>query len=351
MQLTVKEVAKVTPDSVVVTFEKPEDDFAYVSGQYITVKVPVNSEEERRAYSLCSSPTQDEFPAIGVKRVKGGKVSNFINDNIKAGDKIDILEPMGNFKFTPEEHAQRSIILIGGGSGMTPLFSIAKTALAEEKASMVTLINVNLSEQHSLFAKEIKALKSEYSTRFRVLDHYTEEKVLKKKGLFKKVEEERGVPTAKTLKANLKELSIEGSDDNQVYLCGPGGLMDISKEALVSIGVDAKSIHRESFVADASAANEDAKSFEGTAEVTVKIMGEEHVIQVKDASILQTGLDAGVEMPFSCQSGLCTACMGKCTEGKVEMEFSDGLLPEQVEQGYVLTCVGHPKTAKVTIEF
>jgi len=240
---------------------------------------------------------------------------------------------------------------MGGGSGMTPLISIAKTVLSQETASVVSLINVNLGREYSLFADALDELKAKHGARFRVLDHFTEEEVLTKKGLFKKVMAPKGFPTPKSLKANLQELNIENTDENLCYLCGPAGLMDSSEEALKAIGIDKSRIFRESFVADASKANTSATDFTGTSEVTVKIMGEEHVLEVKGGSILEAGLNKGVEMPFSCQAGLCTACMGKCTEGVVEMEFSDGLQQEQIDQGYVLTCVGHAKSDKVTIEF
>ena len=152
MKLTVKEVIKVTPDSVVLKFEKPTESFEYKSGQYITLILSIDGEEVRRAYSLCSSPTEDEYPAIGVKRVADGKVSNYVNDQVKVGEEFEVLEPMGNFKYDIEPNGQRSFVLMGGGSGMTPLISIAKTVLAQETASMVSLINVNLSKEYSLFA-------------------------------------------------------------------------------------------------------------------------------------------------------------------------------------------------------
>lgn len=351
MKLVVKEVIKVTPDSVVLKFNTPASDFKYHAGQYITLIVPIDGEEVRRAYSLCSSPTEDEFPAIGVKRVKDGKVSNFVNDHVQVGGEFEILEPMGNFKCEVEPNGQRSIVLMGGGSGMTPLISIAKTILAQETASMVSLINVNLSREFSLFADDLDALKAKYGARFRVIDHFTEEEVLTKKGLFKKVMAPKDFPTPKTLKKYLEELHIEKTDENMCYLCGPSGLMDSSEEALKAVGIDKSRIFRESFVADVSHANKEATSFEGTSQVTIKIMGEEHQLEVKKESILDAGLSKGIEMPFSCQSGLCTACMGKCTSGEVGMEFSDGLSEEQIAEGYVLTCVGHPKTAEVTIEF
>jgi ring-1,2-phenylacetyl-CoA epoxidase subunit PaaE len=351
MKLIVKAIRQATPDSVVITFEKPTEVFDYQSGQYITVILDVNGESVRRSYSLCSSPTEDEFPAIGVKRVNGGKVSNYINDNIKVGSELEILAPMGNFKHAIVPNGQRSVVLIGGGSGLTPLVSIAKTTLAQETASVVSLINVNINREYSLFADEIDALVAKYNGRFRVLNHYNEDEVLTKKGLFRKEMAPKGLPSKDDLKKYLEELSIESSDDNFCYLCGPQGLMDSSELALRAIGIDKHKIMRESFVADTSKVNAEAKSFEGVSEVTIKIMGEEHVIHVQGKSILEAGLEKGIEMPFSCQAGLCTACMGKCTEGKVEMAYSDGLTKEQMEQGYVLTCVGHAKSDKITIEF
>lgn len=351
MKLKVREVINATPDSVVLKFEKPAENFSYLSGQYITLILNIEGEEVRRAYSLCSSPVTDEFPAIGVKRVKDGKVSNYVNSNVKAGDELEVLEPMGNFKYEVSPNDQRSFVLLGGGSGMTPLISISKSVLASEPASMVSLINVNMTREFNLFADEIDALKSQYGSRFRVVDHYVEEEVMTKKGLFKKVMAPKGVPSPKDLKNYLKDLQIENTDENLCYLCGPTGLMDSSAEALKAVGIDDSRIFRESFVADTSKANTSATSFEGVSEVTIKIMGDEHVIEVTDKPILETALSQGIELPYSCQSGLCTACMCKVAEGEVGMEFSDGLTPEQQEEGFVLTCVGHPKSDKITLDF
>ena len=352
MRLTVKEIRQATADSVVLTFEKPTESFNYHSGQYLTVVLDIDGESVRRAYSLCSSPFVDEFPSIGVKRVKGGKVSNYINDNIRIGSEIEVLPPMGNFKCEVESNGQRSIVLMGGGSGMTPLISISKTVLSQETASVVTLVNVNLNKENSLFVDDSLHLKTEYGVRFRVLDHFVEEEVITKKGLFRKeVLAQKGLPSKDTLYNYLEVLGIESSDENVCYLCGPSGLMDSSELALRAVGIDKSRIKRESFVADLSKSNQEALSFEGSSEVTIQIMGDSHVMKVQNKAILQSGLENGIEMPFSCQAGLCTACMGKCTEGVVEMEFSDGLTQEQIEQGYVLTCVGHAKSDKVTIVF
>jgi ring-1,2-phenylacetyl-CoA epoxidase subunit PaaE len=351
MKLKVQSIRQATPDSVVLTFEKPSETFKYLAGQYITILVDINGESLRRAYSLCSSPTEDELPAIGVKKVKDGRVSTYINDQIKVGSELEILPPMGNFKVSISETAQRSVVLMGGGSGMTPLISIAKTVLAQEKASVVNLINVNIDRQNSLFADEIDTLVKKYEGRFRVVNHYNTDEVLTKKGFFRKEMAAKGLPDKNVLREYLNQLQIEAYDDNYCYLCGPGGLMDSSELALRAVGIDKTRISRESFVADTSKANTEAKSFEGMSEVTIKIMGEQHTIHVQGKSILEAGLENGIEMPFSCQAGLCTACMGKCTSGTVEMEYSDGLTKEQKEQGYVLTCVGHPKSDKIVIEF
>lgn len=351
MKLRVKEVISATPDSVVLKFENPTEGFNYLAGQYLTLILEIEGQEVRRAYSLCSSPVVDEHPAIGVKRVVGGKVSNYVNDHLKAGDQVEVLPPMGNFKYEIEPNGQRSFVLMGGGSGMTPLISIAKSVLASETASVVSLVNVNLTREYSLFADQIEALKTQYAERFRVIDHFTDQEVMTKKGLFKKVMAPKGLPTSKDLKNYLKDLSIENTDENLCYLCGPKGLMDSSTEALKAVGIDESRIFRESFVADKSDANKAATTLEGGSQVTIKIMGDEYTLEVTDKSILETALDNGIEMPYSCQSGLCTACMGKCTQGEVEMEFSEGLADEQIQKGYILTCVGHPKTKNVTIEF
>ncbi len=363
LNLKVVEVRNETADTISIVFQQPEDKISYKSGQFLTLLIPIDGREERRAYSICTSPYNDENLAVTVKRVKGGKVSNYINDTVKAGDELRVLAPMGTFTLEPHPGQQRHVVLFGGGSGITPMMSILKTVLSQESGSLVSLIYSNRGTDSIIFQKQLDEIKVQYGERFRLIHHLDDQNVSiqveKRKGFLgfgtKNVEiEVPGFLTSKTIKKYFANLNIEITDPIEYFVCGPTPMMETVEETLVDMGADMTRFKKEVFV---SLAAEDTLSKTSTTEgddvykITVKIAGEEHQFDVSEnESILFTALDKGIDMPFSCQSGLCTACMGKCTSGTVEMDHEDGLTASQIEQGYVLTCIGHPKSDGIVIE-
>lgn len=152
--LYIQDIVPETSDTITIHFAQPEQQLSYLSGQFLTLISEIGGKEERRSYSLCSSPYIDDNLSVTVKRVKGGKMSNYLINNIRIGDKIVALPPMGNFKFRPE-NTQRHIVLIGGGSGITPLFSIIKSALLKEPAAAVSLIYVNSNRVNTIFYQHV----------------------------------------------------------------------------------------------------------------------------------------------------------------------------------------------------
>ena len=357
VNLKVTKVIKNTENAVSIHFEKPAEGFEYESGQFLSLIVNIGSEEFRRSYSFCSSPFVDEDLSITVKRVKDGKVSNFLNEYLREGGELTALPPMGNFKLTPDKFNQRHVVLIAGGSGITPLFSILKTVLAEEPQSMVSLIDVNSKPSDVIYRDEIQALVNNNSDRVRLIEHFDDEDIQverTKKSLlgFKKsketVTEKKGLINAEVLQSYFDQLHIDPSDVTEYFMCGPGGMMDVVAALLDKNGVDKRFVNKELFVNESE--NVGTTDDKATRDVVIKMNGNAYKVEVKQQSILQTALAQGLDMPFSCQGGICTACMGKCTSGKVEMEFSDSLTPEQIAEGYVLTCIGHPKSDDVVIE-
>jgi len=333
-KVKVKEVVRETEDAVSIHFA-PDEQVAYKSGQFFTIATTVNGKEERRSYSLCSSPYVDEFPAVAVKRVEGGKVSNYLNEHIAAGDELLLMDPLGNFTTEFSADNTRELVLFGGGSGITPLISIAKSALVQEPNSKVTLVYANRNEQSIIFKTAIEEMTKD--ERFKVV-HVLEDAPAGWNG-----------HTGRLNEAIIKEV-IEGATlDAECFMCGPGPMMDVVMDSLTKLDIPTEKIHKESFVSDA--VNEPISDDVVAREVTVIYDGDEYKYTVEpNETILEKGLEEDIDLPFSCQSGLCTACRGKCLSGKVKMIEDEGLSEAEINEGYVLPCVSHPLTDDVVIE-
>lgn len=345
MTLTIKEVVNVTKDAVNVIFEKPEASFEYKAGQFITVITSVDGNKIRRAYSLCSTPFEDEFPTITAKRVEGGRMSNHINDTFKAGDTVEVMEPMGQFTTDFNENTSRHVTLIGGGSGITPLISLIRSLLLKESNSRMTLIYANRSLDQVIFWELIESLQSKNADRFKVI-HLLEDDP---KGLA----EITGRITPENLFGLINEHELANSE---FFICGPQPMMDVSMEGLKLANISDAMIHMESFEAGKTSpkeiiADNEPKGVTGASQVTILLEGEEYVVPVPmGQGILETALDAGLDMPYSCQSGVCTACRGKCSEGEISTDEAEGLSDEEIEEGYRLLCVGKPMSAEIKVE-
>jgi ring-1,2-phenylacetyl-CoA epoxidase subunit PaaE len=339
-QLKIKEIVRETPDTVILHFKQPLfGKVKYAAGQYITLLTNIGGKTYRRCYSLCSSLETDDTLAVAVKRVENGVVSNFLNDNgLKAGDKTEIMSPMGNFTFEPQGKTTRNLLLIGAGSGITPLMSIIKTALYAESNSKITLLYGSRDKEHIIFFKQLNDLTAKSKGRLRVV-HF----------LSKNASGVEGAIEGRITADKIRELSADLQPENAVaYLCGPNELMDTAQETLKNAGFS--KIMRESFYIDP----ENTQTFTGEiTERTVKIHIEGQTVEVKvspDTKILDAALDLELNMPYSCQSGLCTACRAKLVSGKVYMEVQEALTEGEVAEGYILTCQAHPLTDDVVID-
>lgn len=335
--LVVKEVVNVAKDAVNVVFEKPEK-FEYVPGQFITIIQEVEGKKIRRAYSLCTTPYEDENPAVTVKRVEGGAMSNYINDKVKAGDVLETMEPMGLFTTNFDPSNKRQSVFFGGGSGITPLMSILRSMLLKEPESEVALVYGNRSSEFVIFKELLEELSSTYKDRFRLIQILEEGDA-----------DYNGRPTQEMIKEICTSLSC--NESSEFYICGPQPMMDIVSEGLGAAGYREDKIMMESFEAGKTSPKEIIDENATESEVTILLDGEEYSITVsKNASILDTALNNEMDMPYSCQSGLCTACRGKCLEGKISIDEAEGLSQDELDEGYVLTCVGKPLTDRVKVE-
>jgi ring-1,2-phenylacetyl-CoA epoxidase subunit PaaE len=347
INLTVKEVVKETADAVTLVFNQPESgNLNYKPGQFITLIIKVDGKKIRRAYSLCSSPFLNETPAVTIKKVEGGLMSNYINNKLKSGDVIEIMEPMGSFTPDINSNNKKHLYLVAGGSGITPMMSIAKSVLSEELESKVSLVYANRDENSIIFKSTIEKMEVEFADRF-VVTHCFEKPINEWSGL-------SGYLDADKLQSSFDATQNSDYELVEYYTCGPQPLMDIVMDSCSKLGIADDKKHLESFVAGNTSPKGiiDSESSEiVTHEVTIILDGDEHKFEVKpDSTILETGLDNNIDMPYSCQSGLCTACRGKCVSGKIKMDEEDGLTEQEKAEGYVLLCVGHPLTDDVVVE-
>ena len=332
LDLKVKEVINETPDAISVVFERPAG-VNFKAGQFLTLIININNEEIRRSYSLCSAPFEMDKLAVSVKRVEGGLISNYLNDKVKTGDSIKVMEPMGTFIFEPNSTASNRYVLFGGGSGITPMMSILKTVLKEEPSSTVTLVFANRDKNSIIFKSEIEKLsQSENLKVIHILENNSGYDAL------------AGRITPDVVK------SVINDDVTGYYMCGPTPMMDAVTNSLQAYGVNNNIIYKESFTADTSA-EESYNSGVGTKTVKIIYEGDEFLVEVEEGeSILDAALDDNIDLPYSCQGGVCTACRGKCLSGKIDLTDVEGLSDSEMEQGYVLTCVGHPLTDDVIVE-
>lgn len=348
--LKVLRIVNETAEANTVVFEKPAgSDFNYLAGQYLTLKVDVNGESLRRAYSLCSSPVTDSELAVTVKRVDDGRVSNYIASNVKAGDTIEVFPPMGKFHVEVNAARAHHYVLIGAGSGITPLMSIIKTVLSAEPNSKLTLVYGNRNQASIIFSRELEGLSAQYADRFRVV-HSLSQPTNGWTGL-------TGRLTRHALLAVGQDIINADALPKSYWLCGPNEMMEEAQTALGFLGVQKSDIHRESFTAplpdpDKEKPAAPAEGKRGT--YTVKVIlddAEQEVVVDEKSTILEAVIGKGMDPPYACQMGVCCTCRAKLTSGQVEMEEDEGLSDAEIEDGFILTCQAHPLTADCVLEY
>jgi ring-1,2-phenylacetyl-CoA epoxidase subunit PaaE len=345
--LTVKNVIHETKDAITIVFEQPAAKVAYKSGQFLTLIIPVEGKEIRRAYSLCSSPFTDGHLAVTVKRVDKGLMSNWLPDNLKSGSKIKVMEPMGQFTTEFNASNKRHLIMFAGGSGITPMMSIIKSILTQEPDSICSLIYCNRDVDSIIFRDEFDKLQTTYEGRLHVI-HVLDNAPMNWQGY-------SGLLNPEMLKKLFERIPDWGIEKTTYLMCGPEGMMKNVDSILEQHNIPKEKVFKESFVQGIIAKEtktEPASDTElKTREVTIRYDGQEYKVMVSPKStILETALDQGIDLPYSCQSGLCTACRGKALSGKVKLDEEEGLSQSERNEGYVLTCVGHPLTDDVVIE-
>ncbi len=351
--LRVKRIEPDTPEAVILSFEVPtelREVFGYTQGQYLTLRARIDGQDLRRSYSICAGVDDAEL-RVGVRRVRGGVFSNWINAHLKPGDTLQVMAPQGRFFVPIEPDAKRHHLGIAGGSGITPVLSIMKTVLAREPKSRFTLVYGNRTLASTMFKEELEDLKNRYMTRL-VLQHVFSDEPTD-------APIAHGLLDRAKLGAVLRAL-LPARGVDHAYVCGPFQMNDEAQAALLAAGVPEERVHVERFgVAPTAAGAVDAVVHEaqpGDAErsrVVIVRDGLTREIEFRreQPSILDAAAAAGLEVPFSCTSGVCGTCRAKLVEGQVRMGRNFALDKAEVAAGFVLTCQSHPLSERVVLSF
>lgn len=341
LELEIADVVAETDDARSLVFRVPDgtdiepERLRYAPGQFLTLRIPSDrTGSVARCYSLCSSPFTDEALTVTVKRDKDGYASNWLCDHAHPGMRIHLLAPSGTF--VPKT-LDSDFLLMAAGSGITPIMSICKSALAEG-SGQVTLLYANRDERSVIFADTLRELTAEYPDRLTVV-HWLES-----------VQGQPGTATLAKLAAPYT--------DREVFICGPGPFMQATRDALETLNVPAKQTHIEVFKSlegDPFAAvtiEERPDSDEPPASVTVQLDGETHTLPwPRHVKLLDLLLDAGLDAPFSCREGHCSACACSLQNGQVSMEVNDVLEQQDLDEGLILACQSHPETDSVEVTY
>ena len=347
--LRVAEVIKETPDCVSIAFELDEsqkEDFTFVHGQYITIKAHLDNQEVRRSYSICTSPLEHQLK-VAVKRVPDGIFSTYANTDLKAGDILEVMPPMGNFTIGLDAKQTHHYAAIAAGSGITPVLSIMKSVLMTEPDSSFTLFYGNRNTENIIFHEEIEALKNTYLGRLRI--YYVLSRENTGSDLFYgRIDAEKCDRFAKYL--------IDVSKTKAVFVCGPYDMIMSAKESLMEAGMAEDKIHYELFYTpqkgDKQAESVPAeKGTESNLTITLDDNTFSFHMESSDQMILDAALKAGADLPYACKGGVCCTCKAKVLSGEVKMLVNYALEPEEVDAGYVLTCQCIPMTDSVEISF
>lgn len=347
--LTIRDIRKETADCVSIAFDVPADlaeQFAFHAGQNITLRLPINGEEIRRSYSICSSPDDNEL-RIAVKHVDEGKFSAHANRNLKPGDKIDVLPPTGRFTLQPDATRNYHYVAFAAGSGITPIISIIKTVLRAEPQSRFTLIYGNRQRSSIIFKEELDALKNRYMERFAVIH------VLSREHTDVPVQSGR-IDVDKC--EQLSRLLFDVKDIAGFFICGPEEMIFSVKDWLLSQGVGKDKIHFELFNVPgekAGAKQVAHESSERKSTVRLKLDGVwvSYELAFDGSSVLDGALQQGADLPYACKGGVCATCRAKLIQGKVEMDTNYALEQDELDAGYILTCQSHPRSDEVVIDF
>ena len=348
--LRVAEIVPETSEANSIRFEIPaelREKFVFKAGQHLTLRATIDGEEVRRNYSLCTAPDEGDW-MVTVKRIGGGLFSNWVGDNLKAGDIVDVMPPHGSFTTEFESLKKRHLVGIAGGSGITPVMSLIKTTLRNEPESSFTLLYGNRDSSSVIFLEPLAALKDKYLGRLEIYHFLDQED--------QDIDLFNGMLNRERCDEAIAALIPDADEIDGWFICGPGPMMDAAEGALLDRNVPKDRIHIERFTADRppeAVAREMAElqtKAEGVS-VSVTLDGRTRRVPFTAGNILDSARAAGLPAPFACKAGVCATCRARVTSGKVEMAARYGLTDEEVADGYVLTCQSVPLGDGVAVDY
>ena len=343
-ELQISKIIRQPNQNVTIEFKDVSGNYpSYKAGQFLTLSFLFGEREVRRSYSFSSSPDVDEPLAITVKRVDNGEISRLLHHQTHEGDPILALDPQGLFFYEPEEDVERTLFLFGAGVGITPLFSILKTALTREKNSKVVLVYSNSNPDQTVFTKELKAWEAQYPDRLTIIWIFSNTKNLLKARLNRDF-------LIEIVKNHVRE-----DVESLFYTCGPIFYMDLVRFTLLGMGFPDGNIRKETFHFPEEEEDEDEKEevpVDTTAyAIKLRFQGEEHDLVIPyNKTVLDVGLENKIKLPYSCKSGMCSTCVSQCTSGEVRMDYNEVLTDREVANGRCLICVSHPIAEGTVIE-
>jgi ring-1,2-phenylacetyl-CoA epoxidase subunit PaaE len=342
-KLNIAEVRRETPDAVSILFNVPlefKDFYRFTAGQYINLKLTLDGEEIRRAYSLCSAPENSEL-RIAVKAVKNGTFSPFANAQLKAGATLEVGTPEGKFTFEPETNRQKNYIAFAAGSGITPVLSIIQSVLISEPKSSFVLVYGNKTPESTIFYQQLHDLQLKYVGRLFVHHVYSQAKIDGE--LFGRIEKS----TVNFILNNKhKELTFD-----KFYLCGPEEMINTVAALLKERNIKESAIKFELF-STTSSENKIDKSLEGHTKITILVDDDETTFEMSQKqTVLEAALKQGIDAPYSCQGGICSSCLARITSGTAVMKKNSILTDGEIAEGLILTCQAHPTSETLYIDY
>jgi ring-1,2-phenylacetyl-CoA epoxidase subunit PaaE len=352
-------VADVRPegsDALSISFEVPDtlrDAYRFIPGQHVGIRTHIDGQEVRRTYSICSD-ADDSHLRIGVRMHDNGSMSQYLANQLQAGDSVEVLTPTGRFFAESTPSAARTYCAFAGGSGITPILGIVRNLLASEPESRFMLFYGNRTTATIMFAEELLALKDRFSTRLSLYFILSREP--------QEVELFNGRLDREKVSLLGREV-FQPQETDAFFLCGPGTMIESVRDTLLSLGVDASRIHAERFANDmpvgapraAPTLQATAKraATEEVAQITIVMDGRQRSFAMldEDATVLEAAERAGLELPYSCRAGVCSTCRTKVTRGTVEMQSNYALEPWEVEAGFVLCCQARPTSGELELTY
>ena len=349
--LEVAELVPETADAKSIRFRVPEElreTFRFRPGQHLTLRADIAGEDIRRNYSLCVAPAEGELK-VTVKRIAGGLFSTWANEVLQPGDRLDVMEPHGSFTTDFRADTAGHYVAFAGGSGITPVISLIKTAMIEAPGSRFTLFYGNRDSQSVIFLEELARLKNRFMGRLEIHHFLAEES--------EDIDLFNGMLDRAKCDEVLESL-VDPAAAAAFFICGPGPMMDAAEAALLARGVASERIHIERFTADRPAqalqAQLEAASREAqglTMLVTLDGRKRRVPFSAEAGNILDSARLAGLPAPFACKAGVCATCRARVVSGGVEMAARYGLTDEEIASGYVLTCQSVPKGEGLEVDY